>query len=87
MISGVCLFLEEYKIHKENKELEQNLVDQLLDGKYYAYIQQEVQDKLKYSEKMFFQENHRASFNKRNPVERRNADTQLGNSQYRARIL
>lgn len=87
MLSGVCLFLEEYKIYKENKELEYNLVDQLLDGRYYAYLQQVVQEKIQNSEKEFAQQDFRATLDQRSLNTGSTINKRMGNTQYRAKVL
>jgi len=47
IISAICLFIEEYRVYKENKESYLNLIDRQLDGIYIRQVQKEVQDYLK----------------------------------------
>jgi hypothetical protein len=86
MVSGICLFLEEYKVYKENKELEYNTIDQLLDAKYYDYLQKVIQERIKASEQEFAQKEYRASFEEGDPrfgVTKRNPS----GAKFRAKVL
>lgn len=86
MVSGICLFLEEYKVYKENKELEYNTIDQLLDAKYYDYLQKVIRERIKASEQEFAQKEFRASFEEGDPrfrVTKRNPS----GAKFRAKVL
>lgn len=45
-ISAVCLFIEEYKFYKENRDFELNMLDQQLDGMYIRGLQDSYKEQL-----------------------------------------